>query len=280
LVEEIERDLAKGNAPCAIVGMAGTTSTGVIDPLDELARIAARYKIWFHVDAAYGGALVFSEKHKSLLRGLERADSVTIDPHKWMFVPFACGAILVRDGAQVLRRSFDASPEYLSERRESMGGADTEYDLFRYGQLGTRRANSLKLWMCLKFLGARGYAEIIDRQIELTHRLASRIDASPNFERAGEVETAVCCFRFTPERLRGGGESERNELQQALQQRIEQNGEAWFASTVIKGERALRVNVNSYLTRERHIDYLVELLEREGAQLLAEKSGGAKERGD
>jgi len=277
LVEEIERDVAAGDVPCAIVGVAGTTSTGAIDPLDELARVAEEYKLWFHVDAAYGGALVFSDEHKHILRGLERADSVTIDPHKWMFVPFACGAILVRDGQCVLRRSFDASPEYLSERRERMSGADVEYDLFRYGQLGTRRANSLKLWMCLKLLGARGYARIIDRQIELTQNFARRIDASMNFERAGEVETAVCCFRFTPEEVRGTSQNERDELQQALQQRIEHNGKAWFASTVIKGGRALRVNVNSYLTRERHIVDLVELLEREGAKLSAEKRREAKD---
>ncbi|HYE65207.1 MAG TPA: pyridoxal-dependent decarboxylase, partial [Pyrinomonadaceae bacterium] len=190
LREEIERDRREGRIPCCVAGVAGATSTGIIDPLDQLAEIAREYDCWFHVDAAYGGALAFSENHKHLLRGLERADSITIDPHKWMFVPFACGAVLVRGGGRVLRDAFDLTPEYMSEER---GGADVEYDFFRYGQLGTRRFNALKIWMALKHLGTRGYAEIVERQVALVEHLAARLDALEDFERLGEVETALCC---------------------------------------------------------------------------------------
>ncbi|HYE16555.1 MAG TPA: pyridoxal-dependent decarboxylase, partial [Pyrinomonadaceae bacterium] len=133
LREAIERDLAEGNTPCSVAGAAGATSTGIVDPLDALADIAEEHGLWFHVDAAYGGGLAFSEKHRARLRGIERADSVTFDPHKWMFVPFACGALLVKGGGRVLRDAFDITPEYLSEDR---GGSDVEYDFFRYGQLG------------------------------------------------------------------------------------------------------------------------------------------------
>jgi aromatic-L-amino-acid decarboxylase len=269
LREEIERDLREGRVPCCVAGAAGATSTGIVDPLDQLADIAREYNCWFHVDAAYGGALAFSEKHKYLLRGIERADSITIDPHKWMFVPFECGAALVKEGGRVLRDAFDITPEYLSEDR---GGADVEYDFFRYGQLGTRRFNALKVWAALKFLGVSGYAEIIERQIELTQYLASRIDALKDFERLGQVETAVCCFRFLPGAARVLDDAARDNLQRALQQRVEQSGEAWISTTVLKGRRALRVNVNSFLTERRHIDDLVELLKREGAQLLKEEN--------
>ncbi|HYJ46802.1 MAG TPA: aminotransferase class V-fold PLP-dependent enzyme, partial [Pyrinomonadaceae bacterium] len=195
LREAIESDKEKGDIPCCIAGAAGATSTGVVDPLNELAEMAREYGCWFHVDAAYGGALRFSEKHSHLLNGIERADSITIDPHKWMFVPFACGALLVRGGASVLRDAFDITPEYLSEER---GGEDVEFDFFRYGQLGTRRFNALKIWMALKFMGRRGYAEIHERQIDLTRYLAERLDGLKDFQRVGEVETAVCCFRFLP----------------------------------------------------------------------------------
>jgi glutamate/tyrosine decarboxylase-like PLP-dependent enzyme len=261
---EIERDLSLGRVPCCVAGAAGATSTGIVDPLQELASVAHEFNLWFHVDAAYGGGLAFSEKHKNLLRGIERADSVTIDPHKWMFVPFACGATLVKGGGRVLRDAFDITPEYLSEDR---GGADVEYDFFRYGQLGTRRFNALKVWMALKLLGVRGYAKLIERQIELTNYLASRIDELQDFTRAGQVETAVCCFRFTPEAAKEMSEAERDGLQRGLQQRVEQSGEAWISTTVLKGRRALRVNVNSFLTEQRHIDNLVELLKRESASL-------------
>ena len=267
LRQAIESDKEEGKIPCCIAGAAGATSTGIVDPLDELADIADESGCWFHVDAAYGGALALSEKHKSLLRGIERADSITIDPHKWMFVPFACGAVLVGEGGRILRDAFDITPEYLSEER---GGTDVEYDFFRYGQLGTRRFNALKIWMTLKFMGTKGYALTIERQIELTHYLAARLDALDGFERVGEVETAVCCFRFLPEKLGNQAEEERDRLQRNLQQRVERSRQAWISTTVLKGRRAIRVNVNSFLTERRHIDDLVELLRRESAKLLEE----------
>ncbi len=265
LRDAIEHDLKAQRVPCCIAASAGATSTGVVDPLDQLADVAREYGLWFHVDAAYGGGLAFSDKHKHKLRGIERADSITIDPHKWMFVPFACGATLVKAGGRVLRDAFDITPEYLSEDR---GGADVEYDFFRYGQLGTRRFNALKIWMALKSLGVRGYAEIVERQIELTQYLADRIDQLENFERVGQVETAVCCFRYLPAETKDVTDDELDRLQRALQQRVEQSGEAWISTTVLKGRRALRVNINSFLTRRRHIDQLVDLLLRESAALV------------
>ncbi|HSB26807.1 MAG TPA: aminotransferase class V-fold PLP-dependent enzyme, partial [Pyrinomonadaceae bacterium] len=259
LQSAIDRDRSKGKIICCIVGVAGTTSMGVIDPLDALADFASENKCWYHIDAAYGASLAFSEKHQHQLKGIARANSITFDPHKWMFVPFACGATLVRDGASVLRRAFDMSPEYLSEDR---GGADVEFDFFRYGQMGTRRFNSLKLWMAMKFMGRTGYAEIIERQIGLTLNLAERLDAMPGFQRIGEVETAVCCFRFVPGNQDELSGKEIDKLQQKIQQNIEQGGEAWLTTTILRGRRALRVNINSFLTEQRHVDDLLDLLAR------------------
>jgi aromatic-L-amino-acid decarboxylase len=262
----IMQDVEQGRRPFCIVGVAGTTSTGIIDPLPELAEIALMNDCWFHVDAAYGGGLAFSDKHKSKLSGIELADSITFDPHKWMFVPFSCGATLVRDGGDVLRRSFDMSPEYLNENR---GFDDARYDFFRYGQMGTRRSNALKLWMCFKFMGKQGYAETTEKHVELAQYLARQLDELPEFERVGEIETAVCCFRYLPESVRALTAEDQDQVQQALQQRIEQCGKAFFPTTVLHGRRALRVNINSYLTERRHIDDLVELLVSEGGALIA-----------
>ena len=248
----IAEDREAGRIPCCIVGVAGTTSMGVIDPLEPLAEIARENQCWYHIDAAYGAPLAFSPQHKDKLRGIELADSITFDPHKWMFVPFSCGAVLVREGGHVLRDAFDMTPEYLSEDR---GGADVEFDFFRYGQMGTRRFNSLKLWMAIKFMGREGYAKTVERQISLTEYLAKQIDGLKDFKRVGEVETAVCCFRLEPEE---------DHLQQRLQQIIERSGEAWLTTTVLKGRRALRVNINSFLTEQHHIDDLVKLLVRSG----------------
>lgn len=255
LREQIARDREDGFVPACVVGVAGTTSTGVVDPLEDLAAIARENGCWYHVDAAYGGPLAFSPQHKAKLHGIETADSITFDPHKWMFVPFSCGAVLVRDGGSVLRDAFDMTPEYLSEDR---GGADVEFDFFRYGQMGTRRFNSLKLWMAIKFMGREGYARTVERHIELTKYLASRIDALPDFERVGEVETAVCCFRHR---------SNEDHVQQRLQQIIERSGEAWLTTTVLHGRRALRVNINSFLTEQHHVDHLVTQIEKAGSLL-------------
>lgn len=265
LREHIASDRTEGFTPCCVIGIAGTTSTGVIDPLEQLAQIAQEQNCWFHVDAAYGGPLRFSEKHRDKLKGIAAADSITFDPHKWMFVPFACGAVLVRDGGHVLRDAFDITPEYLNEDR---GGADVEFDFFRYGQMGTRRFNSLKLWMALKFIGRRGYAEIIERQIDLTNYFASRLDGLHNFQRVGQVETAVCCFKFLPENFKDVDGVWQDSLQQRLQQLIEQSGEAWITTTVLNGRRVLRVNINSFLTEQRHVDDLIELLERKSADVI------------
>ena len=182
-----------------------------------------------------------------------------------MFVPFSCGATLVRDGGQVLRNSFDMSPEYLSEDR---GFSDAEYDFFRYGQMGTRRFNSLKLWMCFKFMGKSGYSETVERHIELTQYLAARLDELSDFQRVGEVETAVLCFRYLPEPVRAMSASDQDRVQQNLQQRVERSGQAFFPSTVLHGRRVLRVNINSYLTEQRHVDDLIESLVSEGPRAV------------
>ena len=261
----VARDLKEGRRPFCVVGVAGATSTGVIDPLRELAAVAQEFGCWYHIDAAYGGAVLFSDIHASKLDGINLADSVTFDPHKWMFVPFSCGAVLMRAGGRVLRDAFDISPEYLSEDR---GGDDVQFDFFRYGQMGTRRFNSLKLWMALKFLGRRGYAEIIERQIALTEYFAGRIDALGEFERVSPVETAVCCFLFLPSSIRGSDGKVQDQLQQQLQQRVERGGEAWLTTTVLRGRRVLRININSFLTEKRHVDDLLELLQRESRQLV------------
>lgn len=266
LRKAIESDRAAGLTPACVIGIAGTTSTGVIDPLDYLAQIAEENNCWFHVDAAYGGPLRFSDRHRDKLTGIALADSITFDPHKWMFVPFACGAVLVRDGGHVLRDAFDITPEYLNEDR---GGTDVEFDFFRYGQMGTRRFNSLKLWMALKFIGRRGYAEIVERQIDLTDYLAARLEELANFQRVGRVETAVCCFKFLPADSKNADGAAQDSLQQRLQQLIERSGEAWITTTVLNGRRVLRVNINSFLTEQRHVDDLIELLERKSAEMFA-----------
>lgn len=142
LRKQVREDLDKGFLPFCVVGIAGTTNCGAIDDLNELANICQEYGLWFHVDAAWGGTVRFSKKYRSLLDGIERADSVTIDPHKWMYVPFCAGAILVRD-AEDLKRTFDIRPAYFSDK-SFVEGQPTNF--FQYGVAGSRRFDALKIW--------------------------------------------------------------------------------------------------------------------------------------
>jgi aromatic-L-amino-acid decarboxylase len=268
----IDADLAAGYQPCCVIGIAGTTSAGAVDPLSALADLAAELRLWFHVDAAYGGALAFSETHRSQLDGIDRADSITFDAHKWMSVPFSCGAVLTRLGASVLRDAFDSTPAYLSENRYDTIGDDGSLDFFRYGQLGTRRANAMKLWAALRRLGRRGYEQLVDSQIALTKQLANQLATDDDFELIGDVQTAVCCVRYIPPAARRMTAIQQDELQCAVQQRIEYSGRAWLATTVLHGRRALRINVNSLLTHREHLDDLAAQLRHEGARLVAKEA--------
>jgi aromatic-L-amino-acid decarboxylase len=269
LVRQIEQDLEADRLPCAIVGIAGATSTGAVDPLNDLADVAARYGLWLHVDAAYGGAAILSERAKPLFEGLQRADSIAVDPHKWFFVPFEAGAILVKDG-QTLRATFDARPAYIPQT-SSVTGEET-LNFFQLGVQGSRRFSALKLWMSLKHLGADWYAEVVERQIELCRYLARLVEAHPDFEACSPVTLGIFCFRYFPEswqrEFRQAPEPRRqeindllNDLNLRIQMLVEQSGKAWFSTTVLKGVRALRINVLSYRTRQEHIDRLFNLIQ-------------------
>jgi len=188
-----------------------------------------------------------------------------------MFVPFSCGALLTRDGGWVLRDAFDITPEYLDERRGDDLGDDAALDFFRYGQLGTRRTNALKLWAALRYLGRRGYRQVSERQLSLTRYLATQLDKLDDFELVGDVQTGVCCVRFLPDAVRGATAEIQDDLQCALQQRIERGGRAWLATTVLHGRRALRININGILTQRGHVDELVALLRDEGPIVAAQR---------
>ena len=253
LERQIEADRSAGWRPFCVVGIAGTTTSGAIDPLPALAEIAARHGLWYHVDAAWGGAARISAKHRLLVDGLERADSVTLDPHKWFSVPFAAGAIVLRDGP-ALRRTFELRPLYVSDRtfREH-----EDLNLFQFGVAGTRRFDALKVWLSLRQYGRRGYEESVNRQIALAEYLAAKVEAAPDLEAACRPSLGVFCFRHVPAPLRGNDEA-LDAHQMRIQPEVERRGRAWISTSVLGGRRVLRFCATSYLTRERHVDRMIE----------------------
>ena len=250
---QILADRAAGRLPFCVVGIAGTTTSGAIDPLEALADLCRRHHLWFHVDAAWGGAARLSRRHTSLLAGIERADSITLDPHKWFSVPISAGAVVIKDGP-ALRRTFEVRPSYVSDR------AFTDHEdlnLFQFGVAGSRRLDALKVWLTLRQHGRLGYEQAIDRQIALAEYLAMKIEADPSLELMSRPSLGVVCFRHVPQRS-GGQDGDLDALQMKIQQTVERAGRAWISTSMLNGRRVIRFCATSYLSRERHVDRLLE----------------------
>jgi glutamate/tyrosine decarboxylase-like PLP-dependent enzyme len=287
----IREDLDAGRKPACIIGIAGTTNTGSVDKLDRLAGIAKKYDCWFHVDAAYGGAVVLSEMYRTMLRGIDLADSITVDPHKWFYMPFSAGGILVRDG-DFLRRSFLVHPEYYMEKvmkepeKESHSNGQgrrvipdersfhmgDKVNFFQYGIQGSRRGNALKLWLAFRAVGRRQFAAWVEKDIELARILAARMRRQPDFRILGPNTLGVCNFRWEPRDGTGGlrFDSETNDqLNRDLQELVEREGDAWFSFTVLNGQVALRVNVENRNMEQSDIERLVQVIRRAADRILA-----------
>src|SRR5580704_8137612 len=251
LEQTIEADLASGKKPFCIVATTGTTNTGAVDDLVALAEICQRYGLWLHVDGAYGGAAIFSDRHRMLLRGIEHADSITIDPHKWMAMPLAAGVILTCH-PEMLERAFAVAAPYMPKAAESKG-----LDNSRISTQWTRRMNSLKLWLTLRVHGRKAYEEHIDRQLGLAQSFASWIRASEHFELAAPQILPIVAFRLrsttlSPERL--------TEAHNHIVEAVTGDGRRWISETSVNGNSVLRMMVISYLTEESHLRELRDAL--------------------
>nr|MBA2701089.1 hypothetical protein [Chloroflexota bacterium] len=274
VAEAVAADRAAGLTPIAIAAVAGSTNTGSVDAIGELADVAARENLWLHIDAAYGGAARLSRRDAGRVADLERADSITIDPHKWFFQAYDIGGLLVRDG-RALAAVFGRSPEYYrggepepglaggSEDPPGHDGGDRDagpLNFYKLGFEGTRRWRALKLWMTWKHLGTTGFGRLIEMNDDLASYLARRCTASDDFEALPAVpDLSVVCFRHLPPGLEGAAlDAHQDRLQEAL----EASGEGWLTTTRLRGATWLRAGILNYLATEDDIDDLLDLLRR------------------
>jgi len=256
LENAIAQDKKDSIRPMCIVGMFGTTNTGAVDNVRELRRIADREHMWLHVDAAYGGGMLLSRESPMRDRGLELADSITIDPHKWFYAPLDAGAVLVKDERR-LTASFGIKPSYLTDELDQ---ADERYQYYVHGFEQSRRFRSLKVWMSFKHYGTRQIGEWIDNNIRQAKYLHALAENHPDFESASRPPMSAICIRFTGASLH---EADSKKLHAAVAQRVEQSGRFWMSTTELKGKTWFRINPVNFRTREQHMQKLFSLLEQE-----------------
>jgi len=255
VAEAIAGDRASGHVPFAIAAVSGSTNTGSVDLVGELADLAERERLWLHVDAAYGGAARLSSRDAGRVPDLERADSVTIDPHKWFFQAYDIGALLVRR-RENLQQTFHRMPEYYRHPRPE----DAPLNWFEYSMEGTRRFRALKLWLSWKHLGTEGFGRLIEHNDDLAAYLARRCRETAGFQvLPSEPELSVVCFRHVPTDL---GPDHLNEYQDRLQVALEASGQAWVSTTKLHGHTYLRAGIVNYLSTQADVDRMLVTLLR------------------
>ena len=257
LARAIAEDRRAGWRPMAVVATCGTTSTASVDPLPAIAEIAAAAGCWLHVDAAYGGALAAVPEHRGVLDGADRADSLVINPHKWLFVPVDCSVLFTRH-PDLVRGAFSLVPDYL--RTPPAAG---QRNLMDYGPALGRRFRALKLWMVLRYFGAEGIAARLREHVRLARWLAAALEARPGWELTAPASMAVVCFRHRP-----AGVADETDLaahNQALMDHVNRSGAAFISHTVLAGRFSLRVAVGHIRTTQQDVAILLAALEAAAA---------------
>jgi glutamate/tyrosine decarboxylase-like PLP-dependent enzyme len=254
LARTIDRDLQDGYRPIAVAASAGTVNTGAIDDLAAVARVCRDRGVWFHVDGAYGAAAVLSSRYRERLASLALADSVALDPHKWLYVPVEAGLVLVRDGAE-LRSAFSLVPPYLRTDGDPRGVGGPPW-LSEFGFQQSRGFRALKVWMTLKYYGTSGYARAIDHDLALASYLADRVNTDAELELMAPSSLSVVCFRVRPAGV--SGDERVNELNKTVLERLQLSGRAFLSSTVLNGRFVLRACVVNPLSAQRDVDAMLE----------------------
>ena len=271
LRRQIEDDRRLGHQPFLVVGTAGSVSTGVVDPLSEIASICREYELWFHVDGAYGALAALAPGSPDSLRALAEADSVAVDPHKWLYAPLEAGCVLVRD-AEKLRNAFSYHPAYYHFD-------DQVVNYFDYGPQNSRGFRALKVWLALRQVGRAGYLRMIADDILLARHLHRLVAQHPEFEAATQ-NLSITTFRYVPPDLRpllksGKVEEYLNQLNQNLLTAVEKSGEAFLSNALVGGRYLLRACIVNFHTSLGDIEALPPLLSRLGKATDAALRPGA-----
>ncbi len=267
LKETIAADLTKGLRPFCVVGSAGTVNTGAIDPLDEIAAVAKEFDLWFHVDGAYGAPGALDESKRRLFAGIDQADSLSLDPHKWLYVPLDAGCILFKDEARHRAAFNSEEADYIKVHEAD----DEAFAFWDYGPELSRRFRALKIWFTLRYYGIARIAAAITEDNALAQYLAQQVETSEDFELLSPVELSICCFRYVPAKLRGD-DAALNEFNTRIMHSVQRGGEAYVSNATIGGKFALRACITNFRTTRADIDQTLEII-RAAASLQTDVSG-------
>ena len=248
LVTRIKADLQNGFRPVCVVGSAGTTNTGAVDPLGEIAGVAREFDLWFHVDGAYGAPGVMDPGKANLFVGLEHADSVSLDPHKWLYVPVDAGCLLFRDAAAAAVFTEDA--DYIQLHGHADDAAFAYWD---YGVELSRRFRALKVWLTLGYYGVDRIARAVADDIALAGYMGELVSNADDFELLAPVELSICCFRYVPRELEGDDVA-LNKLNEEIMALVQKGGRAYLSNATVKGKFALRACVTNFRTTKADIE--------------------------
>jgi len=249
LEQAIRDDLAKGMKPFFVVGNAGTTNSGAVDPLPALAEICRRYQLWFHVDGAYGAFFYLCEEGRRRMAGMEQSDSLVLDPHKGLFLPYGCGCLLVKNG-DLLRQAHALTADYLQDHVTPEG----EVSFTEYSPELSRPFRGLQVWLPLRLYGVRAFAENLEEKLRLTQHMYQRFLAEPNFECLNAPELSVITFRCRPPR------GEVNEFNKRLLKKIVDSGRLFLSSTILREQFVIRVCILSFRTHQPEVDEAFEII--------------------
>lgn len=260
LRQAVAQDRADGKQPFCVIANSGTTNTGAVDPLNDLADLCAQEDLWLHVDGAYGAAACLTERGKKLLAGIERADSLSLDPHKWLFQPFEIGCVLVRD-ARLLKKTFHTMAEYLEDTKRA---EEEEINYYDYGVQLTRGFRALKLWLSLKTFGAAAFREAINRGFELAEFAEDLLRKSDRWQIITPATMGMVTFRYVAE---GCSENEINEIHRRMVEMMAEDGFAFANSTALRGQIVMRLCTINPRTTEQEIRATIEQIEQFGREL-------------
>lgn len=264
LREQIRKDLSSGERPFLVVGNAGTVSTGAVDPLPEMAALCREFDMWFHVDGAYGGFAAVLPDAPAGFAGLQEADSIAVDPHKWLYAPLEAGCALVRDIGR-MRDAFAYHPPYYHFGVEAI-------NYFDLGPQNSRGFRALKVWLSLQQVGLNGYAQMISDDIRLSRAMYERIAETPELEPLTQG-LSITTFRYVPpdlDRMDGNVAEYLNDLNRELLTRLQQGGEAYLSNAVIGGKYALRACIVNFRSSPQDVEALLPLVVRLGKAADAE----------